>query len=350
MKGSKAITLLLMICLVFSGCGAGGNSGESPSTAKEIGEVQEASEVKKGVTIGKITASEGVGYPVTITDMIGNQVTIEKKPERIAAISGTFLSLLYAVGGESICTSGTSANSPIPPEADNLPNIGQIYNPNVEKIMELKPDLIIAQTGVQDIILPVLKECGIPVLYLQMRTYDDVINMLGVMGRIVNQEERAEKIIKKMEQDKKEIVDRLPKETPSAVILYVTSQDIAVKLSMSISGNVAETLKIKNIVAETEINGFKTENMPFSMETIIEKDPDVILVTSMLGEGTSAQQIIEEKLGKDPVWKNLRAVKENRIVYLPQKYFLYNAGANFVEAIEYMAKAVYPEIYGGLND
>ena len=350
MKGCKALTLLLMICLILSGCGVGGNNGKNASAAKEIGQVQEASEVKKGATIGKITASEGVGYPVTITDMLGNQVTLEKKPERIAALSGTFLSLLYAVGGESICTSGTSANSPIPPEADKLPNIGQVYNPNVEKIMELQPDLIIAQSGVQDIILPVLKECGIPTLYLQMRTYDDVINMLGVMGRIVNQEESAEAIIKNMEQDKKEIVDRLPKQPPSAVILYVTSQDIAVKLSGSIAGNVAEILKIRNIATETEINGFRTENMPFSMETIIEKDPDVILVTSMLGEGTSAQQIIEEKLGKDPVWKNLRAVKENRIVYLPQRYFLYNAGANFTEAIEYMAKAVYAEIYGGLND
>lgn len=348
MKSWKALILLLAILVVFTGCtpkSIEGNELASGSNNDNSEQVQE----KKGVTIGKITVSEGTGYPLTVTDMLGNEIIIEKEPKRIAAISGSFLSLLYSVGGESICTSGKSANSPVPEAADTLPNIGKVFNPDVEKIIEMQPDLIIAQSGVQDSIMPVLKECGIPVLYLQMKTYDDVVNLLGVMGRISNHEDKAKEIIAKMDHDKKEIVDKLPKDTPNAVILYVTSQDISVKLSSSIAGNVAEILNIKNIASQADINGFSSENMPFSMETIIEKDPDVILVTSMLGEDTSAQKVIEDKLGTDPVWKNLRAVKEGRIVYLPQRYFLYNAGEDFTEGIEYMAKAVYPEIYGGLN-
>lgn len=352
MRRWKYLSITITLVLVLTGCGIKSQESDQKTHGKTAAsqEYLENIETKKGVTIGKVTASEGIGYPVTVTDMLGNKVIIERKPERIAAISGTFLALLYAVGGESICTSGSSATSPVPPAADNLPNIGKVFNPDVEKIISLKPDLIIAQSGVQDNIKPVLTQLGIPVLYFQMKTYDDVINMLGVMSRIVNQEEAANRIIKKMESEKKTIVDRLPQASTRAVILYATSQDIGVKLPNSIAGNVAEILKVENIAEEAETSVFRTENVPFSMETIIQKDPDVILVTSMLGDDTSPQQVIEKKLGNDPLWKNLRAVKENRVIYLPQKYFLYNAGADFVKAIEYMAKALYPDIYGDLNE
>ncbi|NSW91374.1 MAG: ABC transporter substrate-binding protein [Firmicutes bacterium] len=298
----------------------------------------------------KETVSEGSGYPVTITDMLGNTVTLKKKPERIAAISGTFLGLLYSVGGTSICAAEFGGGSPVPKGVESLPTIGKVYKPDVEKILELQPDLVIAQFGLQNSVVPALKQSGIQVLSLEMRTYQDVLDKLRMLGRIVGNEKKAEELITKMEKDKKSIVDKLPDKAARVVILYVTSQDVSVKLSNSIAGNVAEILKLENIAAGSKPESMGGETTPFSMETIVEKDPDVILVTSMLSEDTSSQKVIEEKLGNDPVWKELRAVKENRIVFLPQKYFLYNAGADFVEGIEYMAKGVYPEIYGGLNE
>ena len=294
--------------------------------------------------------NESKGYPVTITDMLGNTVTLEKKPEKIAAISGTFLGLLYSLGGESICAAEFGGGSPIPEGAENLPTIGRVYRPDVEKIIGHQPDLVIAQFGLQNSVVPALKQSGINVLSLNMRTYQDVLDKLRIMGRIIGNEDKAEELVQEMEQDKKAIVDKLPDKAARVVILYVTSQDVSVKLSNSIAGNVAKILKLENIAEGCKPEGMGGETTPFSMETIIETDPDIILVTSMLSDSTSSAEVIEKKLGKDPVWKELRAVKEGRIVYLPQKYFLYNAGAGFVGGIEYMAKGVYPEIYGDLNE
>lgn len=257
---------------------------------------------------------------------------------------------MYSVGGTSICAAEFGGGSPIPEGAESLPRIGAVYRPDVEKILELQPDLVIAQFGLQNSVVPALKQSEIPVLSLEMRTYQDVLDKLKMFGRIVGNEEKASELAAKMEKDKKSIVDKLPGKSAKVVILYATSQDVSVKLSNSIAGNVAEILKLENIAAGSKPEGMGGETIPFSMETIIEKDPDVILVTSMLSDQTSSQKVIEEKLGKDPVWKELRAVKNNRIVFLPQKYFLYNAGADFLKGIEYMAKGVYPEIYGELGD
>lgn len=298
-----------------------------------------------------VTVSEGKGYPVTITDMYGNEVTLEKKPEKIAAISGTFLGVLYDLGGKSICTSETGGGAPVDPkDIEGLPVIGKVYKPDIEKIVALQPELVIAQFGLQNGVIPVLEQSKIKTLALHMRTYEDVIDNIRAMGRIIDEPNKAEEVIADMEKEKKALVDKVPEESKKVVILYATSKDVSVKLPKSIAGNVADILKLENIAAGCAPEGMGGETTPFSMEYIIEKDPDVILVTSMLSSDEDAKKVISEKLGKDSVWKELRAVKEGNIVYLPQKYFLYNAGCDFVDAIEYMAKGVYPEVFGGLDE
>lgn len=299
----------------------------------------------------KITMSEGEGYPVTITDMYGNKVTLEKKPQKIAAISGTFLGLLYDLGGKSICTSETGGGAPVRAEdVEGLPVIGKVYRPDIEKIVGLQPDLVIAQFGLQNGVIPVLQQSNIHALAFNMRTYDDVIEHIKVMGRIIDASDKANDLIDTMESEKEALVSQLPSSSKKVVILYATSKDISVKLPGSIAGNVADILKLENIAAGCVPEGMGGETTPFSMEYIIEKDPDVILVTSMLSSDEDAKTVIEERLGADPVWKELRAVKDGQIIYLPQKYFLYNAGSRFVDGIAYMAKGVYPEIYGGLDE
>ncbi|WP_051931472.1 ABC transporter substrate-binding protein [Clostridium sp. KNHs214] len=351
MKGRQILALVMVISMALTGCGT--KAKGKMDTKNKSGMSQEMKGEMKGKgskSMGKLTMSEGKGYPVTIKDMMGNEVTLKEKPKKIAAISGTFLGLLYSVGGETICTADLSGGSIIPKGVENLPKIGKVYNPDVEKLISLKPDLVIAQFGLQNKLIPALKQSNIPVLALNMKTYDDVIENLKVVGRIVGNENKAEEIIGKMDKDKKAIEDKLPEKPKKAVILYATSKDVSVKLENSIAGNVAKILKLNNIASGKKGEEMGEESIPFSIEEIVKEDPEVILVTSMVKSDKTAKEVIEKQLGKDPVWKNLKAVKNNKIVYLPQKYFLYNAGDKFVDAIEFMAKGVYPEIYGELND
>lgn len=347
-KFLKIVTILVVLSMLIVGCkqnsakpGMGnkpkGMNGSKPSGMAEMSK-------------SSITVSEGKGYPVTVTDKLGNSITFENKPEKIAAVSGTFLGLLYDLGGESICTTDYRGGAPVPVDKiKDLPVVGAVYNPDLESIIGLSPNLVMSQFGLQNRLAKSLKESKIPTLTFHMRTYTDVLDHIKAFGRILNTSEKATEIVNKMEQDKKTITDKLPEEGKKVVIIYATSKDISVKLNNSIAGNVADILKLKNIASGCTPEGMGGETTPFSIEYIIEKDPDVILVTSMLPSENQATQIINEKFSNDPLWSGLRAVKEGNIVYLPQKYFLYNPGTSFVDGIEYMAKGVYPEIFGELE-
>lgn len=289
-------------------------------------------------------------YPLTIIDDMKNEVKLDKKPEKIAAISGTYLGILYAAGGESIARADSNGGSPLPEGTESLESVGAVYNVDIEKVVSLNPDLVIAQFGLQNRVVPALQQSNIPVVSLNMRTYDDVVEKLKLMGKITENEEKVEKIIEGMETDKKVILDKLPEKSKKVAILYVTSKEVSLKLDNSIAGNVANMLKLENIAAGTKAQGMGGENVPFSMEKIVESDPDVILVTTMVGSREQAEATMKKELESNPIWKELRAVKEGKIEFLPQSHFLYNPGEKFVEGIEFMARAVYPEVYGNVDE
>jgi iron complex transport system substrate-binding protein len=294
----------------------------------------------------------GTDYPCTIIDYLGTQVTLEAKPERVAVLSGSFLNMWYALGGSSICRTDLDTTT-IDPEYEKeikaLPTVGAVYNASVEAIIEQQPDFIIAQAGVQANIAPVLRDVGFEIVTLLMRSYDDVLDHMRVFGVLLGVDTAVEQRIAEMDAAKKAITDRLPDTPVSVVILYVTSSSLSVKLDNSIAGDVAAILGLKNIASDLPPDTLGSETTPLDIEYIVEKNPDFVLVTSMISSNEDTKQVMEGEFTTNPAWSGIEAIKEGRVVYLPQEYFLYNAAHKYVDAIEYMAKGVYPEIYGALE-
>ena len=296
---------------------------------------------------------EGDGYPYTLTDYLNKQFIVEEKPENWAVLSGTFLNLWYFLGGESICTTDLGSAYLDEDYAEQilaLPSVGAVYNPNLEMVMEINPDFTLAQIGIQTSLASSMNEMGKPTALLHMRSFDDVIAHIRVFGKLLENEEKAEQTIAQMEADKQAIVDQLPAEGKSVVIMYVTSSTLSVKLDNSIAGDVANILGLENIASGLAPDTLGSETTPLDVEYIAEMDPDVILVTSMISSNEDAIQVMNKEFEENPVWQTITAVTEHNIVYLPQEYFLYNAGHRYVHAIEYMAQSVYPEIFGGLDE
>lgn len=298
--------------------------------------------------------AEGDDYPLTIQDYLKEKTILDKKPEKVAVLSGTPLNIWYDLGGKSICTSDISDNVKLIPEYEeeikNLPAIGPVYNVDMEAIISHQPDLVIAQIGTQTNAAKKLKDMGFKVITTHIRGYDDVVATYRAFGKILQEEKKAEEKINKLEEQKEEIVSKLPKENKSVVILYVTSKTLSVKLDNSIAGDVANILNLENIASDLPPDTIGSESTPLDVEYIVEKNPDYILVTSMISSNEAAIKTMEEEFEKNPIWEGVDAVSEGRVVYLPQEYFLFNAGPYYAEAIEYMARGVYPEIYGKVTD
>jgi iron complex transport system substrate-binding protein len=296
---------------------------------------------------------EGDGYPYTITDYLNNVTVIKEKPENWAVLSGTFINPWYKVGGTSVCTTDIGSayiDKDYRDDILGLPLVGPVYNPNAEKVIEIKPDFVIAQTGIQTSLSNTLNKIGIPTVLFHMRSYNDVVDHIRVFGKLNENEEYAEEIIKSMDEGKKAITDKLPKENKTVVILYVTSSSLAVKLDNSIAGDVANILGLKNIASDLPPDTIGSETTPLDIEYIAEKNPDMVLVTSMISSNEDAKRVMNEQFESNPVWKSVKSVTDGNVAFLPQQYFLYNAGHEYVKAIEYMAKAVYPEIFGELDE
>ena len=103
-------------------------------------------------------------------------------------------------------------------------------------------------------------------------------------------------------------------------------------------------MKLDNIASDLPPDTLGSETAPLDIEYIVEKAPDFVLVTSMISSNEEAQRMIAEEFERNSAWQTVEAVREKRIIFLPQKYFLYNAGHRYVDAIRFMAQAVYPEI------
>jgi iron complex transport system substrate-binding protein len=343
--------IILIVLLIISGCSSTDNNDES--TSARFGGLANTEATTTREHEEHCILIEGTCYPYTITDYLGYELTLEKKPERVAVLSGTFLNMWYALGGTSICRTDLRTammDEEYIAEIESLPSVGAVYNANVEAIIEQKPDLIITQTGVQSNIYKTLRETGFDIIALHMRTYTDVIDHLEAFGALLGNEEGAEYFISQMKAGKKAIIDQLPENSKRVVILYVTSSSLAVKLDNSIAGDIATILGIENIASDLPPDTLGSETTPLDIEYIVEQNPDVVLVTSMISSNSEARHSMNEEFSTNPAWAGIEAIEKGNVVYLPQEYFLYNAAHNYVEAIEYMAKGVYPEIYGELDD
>lgn len=295
----------------------------------------------------------GQRYPLKVRDYLKVETVIEKKPERVAVLAGTQLNIWYQLGGKSICTSNLTDNVKLIPEfrdeMKNLPTVGVVHTPDLEKIVELKPDLIISQAGSQAEEAQKLRDMGYKVITTYLKGYDDVISTYTAFGKILGEAEKADQFVSNMNKKKAELVSKLPAQNKSVVILYATSKSVAAKLDNSIAGDVAKILNIKNIASGSKPDSTGSETTPLDIEYIASQNPDYILVTSMISSNEAAKKTMDEQFAKNPAWKAVKAVNEGRVVYLPQEYFLYNAGSFYTEAIEYMARAVYPERFGKLD-
>lgn len=284
--------------------------------------------------------SSGTDSYLTITDDADRQVVLTKKPERIVPLSASFLEPLHAVDGKIVAR--VSAKTGIPKEDENLPQVGNVYNINIEKVIEAQPDLVIAYKGMNDKFVSTFGENGIPVVVLEMRTYDQVKHTVDVLGQIAGNPDKAKTLIQDMDNKISEIKDKLPNEHKRIAILHSTAQNVTVQLEGSIAGSTAEILEFENIAKGLTPLESNPTSAPYSLETLVSANPDVIFVTSM-GKLETIKKSMMENVENNPAWQTLPAVKEKKVYFLPQELFLLSPGIHYPEAVETMAKLVYPD-------
>ena len=275
----------------------------------------------------------------SVTDSAKRTVTLPKKPERIVVVSASFLEPLYAVDGEVV--GRPSSKTKLPEKAAAAADIGPVYQIDTEKLLACRPDLVVINKGMNERLLDLLTTNNIPAAVIEMKGYDDVKKELAIFGAFTGHPEKAAAIAADMDAQIKTIADKMPKEPKRVAVLHSTAQGLSVQLDGSIAGNILKLLGQTNVAADMPALDGKPDTAPYSLETLIEQNPEIIFVTSM-GNIDDIKRNMEKTIAENPAWQTIPAVQNNRLYYLPQDMFLLSPGIHYPEAVQMVSKLLYP--------
>lgn len=328
---SRMLTGLVLLLAVF-GCSQQA-SPTGGSTSKQGPESRAAPAVEQAKPF------------LSFQDDAGRTVTLPSKPQKIVVLSPQLLDLLYAVDGTAIAKTVASGGTAVPEKAKNIADVGGITTVNAEKLLSLQPDLVIGSTSFHRDLANILDSSKIPFAVFALSTYKDLKEKTPLFGKIAGSESKADEELAKLDKKITALTDKLPDKSPSFIMLNVTPSSVSVQRTSTVGLEVAKMLKMKNAAETLEATQSSQTTAPYSMEKLVELDPDYVFIL-IHGARAEGEMKIRSDLAGQPAWASLRAVKENRMSILPSDLLLSNPGFRLNESVDYLAKLVYPEIYG----
>ncbi|MFC1903131.1 ABC transporter substrate-binding protein [Chloroflexota bacterium] len=275
--------------------------------------------------------------PGTFTDDLGRQVTIEKAPERIVSHVPGLTEILFALGLEERIV-GVSDFCDYPQAAKLKDKIGGFFNPSIERIVELTPDLVVTNGSVESLMTQ-LDALGITYMVLKPEDIEGILKNIQLVGKATGTEKRAIEVVKDM-QDRMLRVSTKVNDTPGVRVFYTFATTDLNNPWTAGPGSFVDSLIG---MAGGENIGAKALApwVQFSIEEVASSDPEVILVDASHGSVV----IPMAQLKQHPHWRGISAVKQGR-VYPIDGDLVNRPGPRIVLGLEEMVKVIHPELFG----
>ncbi len=290
-------------------------------------------------------ADDAVPGPVTFTDDLGNEVTVDN-PQRVVACMGSFANAWELAGGTLVGVSddvlqaaGWTIASP------DVATVGDFASVNLEAIIALDPDFVIMTSGTggrggdssQADLRDALVGSGIPVAYFQVTTFDDYLRLMRTFTDITGREDLYEQNAAAVEQAIDDIVAQVPAENPpTALVLTTFSGGTRVQAPETQTGAMLADLGVNNLAGEN-----RSLLKDFSLEAVIEMDPDFIFVIPMGDDAEAAMRNLEEATAANPAWSSLSAVQNGRYITLDPTLYLSKPNAHWSDAYQGLFDSLY---------
>ncbi len=304
---------VLLLALILAGCGT-------------------AEDTKNKDASQDTQHTEKTSYKVT--DDRGVEIEFNEVPKTVVSLQPSNTEILFALGvGDKIV--GATEYDTYPEEAQKIERVSDTTNFNSERILALKPDVVIAYTiGDKDALKP-LEDAGIKVFVIQSATtFDDVYGDIEQIAAVMDVADKANKLNEEIKAKIAEVQTKVKDvKTPKNVYLEVSPKpDIYTAGSSTFQQEILEAANVNNVFSE--LNSWAQ----VSEEDVIAKNPDVILTTVNYTEDP-----IGEILARDG-WNTVTAIQNKAVLSLDTD-ISNRPGPRIGEAVEIVAKAVYPELF-----
>lgn len=283
---------------------------------------------------------------VTFMDDIGRTVTVERH-DRVITMIGSFTDIWLLAGGEVVGAANDAWTSFDLDLGADVVNIGSHVEPDIEKVIAAKPDLVIASanTDADMDMEKILADAGITTAYFSVSNFNEYMNMLEICTDITGRKDLLEKngyVVKAQIDKVREQVslrNMEGKPAPKIVFLRASASSIKAKGSYgSVGGEMLADLGCVNIADDDD-----SLLDDLSMEAIITADPDFVFVTTQGSDAEAVFRNVEKTLLGNPAWNQLTAVKEGRYVMLEKELYNLKPNARWGEAYQKLADILYGE-------
>ncbi len=273
---------------------------------------------------------------IQFTDALGRTVALEKEPERVAALIGSFADV-WVLSGGSICATVEDAWDDFGLDLPDAVNVGGAHSPNLELLLSANPDFVIASASTSSNVemLELLESAGITVAYFDVDNFDDYMEMLAICTDITGRKDLYEQngvaLQTEIERIKRDFAERNLSETERTVLLLrAHSSSVKAKGSEgTILGELLADLGCINI-ADSDTSLLDT----ISIESIIRQEPHHIFVVTMGDDTEKAMNNLKQMMHENPAWGMLDAVAEGRLYMMDRKLFNIKPNARWAESYE----------------
>jgi iron complex transport system substrate-binding protein len=341
---------LLITIISLAACGANNASAPTQNQATAGAETTaaattipatEAPAVATTETAAQPTAEASAAqtaYPLTVTDALGRSVTIDAQPERIVSLAPSNTEILFEIGADEQVV-GVTEFCDYPTEATQREQVGgfSAKTISVEKIVALKPDLVLSADESQQPVIDALAQLQIPVVAFKATSFEDVYANITLIGQITGQEAGANETVTYMQQRVAAVTDKIaavPQSERPSVFWEVWDEPLMTAGPKTFIGQMIDLAGGENLFTDV------TEEYPqISAEAVAQRNPDIIL-----GPDDHADKLTTEEISQRPGWATTGAVQENRIAIIDGD-IVSRPGPRLAEGLEQVAAALHPEVF-----
>jgi iron complex transport system substrate-binding protein len=270
-------------------------------------------------------------FPTSVTDFQGRSVAISKRPERIVSIGPSNTEFLFALGaGDRVV--GDDDFSDEPAAAKTKEHVGGV-KVNLEKVVSLKPDLIVT-VKFSDGTIEALSQTTAAVLVIDPQNANDVARTASLLGKAVGAD--GDKLAADI-QVKLDAVKAKTANAPKPKVFHeIDASDLTKMYTVGPGSFIDDLIKLAggpNIAAAA-----KSQYPTISAEEVVKADPEIVVLADA-AYGTTGEAVAAR-----PGWSSLSAVKNKRVYPVNGNLFS-RPGPRLGAAAEEYAKLVHPELY-----
>jgi len=244
------------------------------------------------------------GEPIRLTDSSGHTLELNGPANRVISLAPNLTELMYAIGaGDRLVA--VSDYSDFPPAAKKLPRIGNAVSMDIERIVALKPDLVLTwKTGTPNATQEYLRQLKLPVFELEFQRIGEIANGAEILGQLTGLGTRAKTVSTRFRHQLAELKATFKNRAPVTVFYQMWNQPL-----MTANGDHFISDLIRLCGGRNVFGDLRSLVSAIDIETVIARSPEAIVAAS----GRKQRQRWLEQWSN---WKTIPAVKNNKIFFI----------------------------------